>query len=40
MKGTVGGNAKDYGEVCFGEEGLAVVYHIYTHSGPEGIIIS
>ena len=30
----------DSGEVRFGEEGLAVVYHGDTHVGVRGIIIS
>ena len=40
MKGIVGRNAKDSGEVRFGEEGIAVVYHGDAHVGSGGIIIS
>ena len=40
MKDIVGRNAKDSGEVRFGEEGVAVVYHGYAHVGAGGIIIS
>ena len=39
MKGIVGGNAKDYGVVCFEEEGLTVVYHGDTHVGSGKIIL-
>ena len=33
MKGILGGNAKDSGEIQFGEEGLAVVYRGDAHVG-------
>ena len=33
VKGIVGRNAEDYGEVRFGEEGLEVVYHGDNHVG-------
>ena len=40
MKGTVGGNAEDSGEIRFGEEGLAVVYCVDAHVGAGVIILS
>ena len=40
MKGILGGNAKDYGEVRFGEEVVVVVYHGDSHVGAGGLIIS
>ena len=40
MKGIVGGNSKDYGEVRFEEEILAVVYRGDVHVGAGGIILS
>ena len=40
MKGIVGENYEDYGEIRFGEEGIAVVYRGYTHGGVRGIILS
>ena len=39
-KGIVGGNAVDFGEVRFGGEGTAVVYHGDDHVGSGGIILS
>ena len=38
MKGIVEGNVKDYVEVHFGEDGLAVVYCGYAYVGAGGII--
>ena len=40
VKSIVGGNADDYGEVRFWEEGLTVVYRGDTHCGAGGIILS
>ena len=40
VKGIVGGNGKDSGEIRFGEEGLAVVYRGDTHGGAGGLILS
>ena len=40
MKGILGGNSEDSGEIWFGEEGLVVFYHGDTHGGVRGIIIS
>ena len=40
MKGIVGGNTKDSGDVRFGEEVLQVVYRGDTHGRARGIILS
>ena len=40
VKGIVGGNGKDSGEIRFGEEGLAVVYLGDAYVGAGGIILS
>ena len=40
VQGIVGGDAKDYGDIQFGQEGLAVVYRVDTHSGVWVIILS
>ena len=39
MKGIVGGNAEDYGEIRFGEEVLSIVYRGDTHGGVRRIIL-
>ena len=39
VKGIVGGNAENYGEIRFGEEGITVVYHGDTHGRVQGRII-
>ena len=40
MKGIVGGNDKDYGDICFGVHCLAVFYREDTHGGVREIILS
>ena len=40
VKGIVGGNADDYGDIQFGKEVLAVFYCGDTHGGVWGIILS
>ena len=40
MKGIVGGNAENSGEIRFGEESILVVYRGYDHVGAGGIILS
>ena len=40
MKGTVGENSNDYGEVQFVEEGLTVFYRGYYHGAAGRIILS
>ena len=39
VKVIIGGNSKNSGEVRFGEEDLAVVYHVDSHVGAGGVII-
>ena len=40
VKGILGGNAEDSGEIRFGEEGITVVYLEYTNDGVRGKILS
>ena len=39
VEGVLGGNAKDSGDIQFGEEGSAVVYRGNTHNVAWGIIL-
>ena len=39
MKGIVGGNSENSGDIRFGEEGLDLIYHVDTHGGSQEIII-
>ena len=40
LKGVAGGNVRDFGEIRFGSEYLAVVHRGDNHSGVPGIILS
>ena len=39
VKGIVGGNSENSGDIRFGEEGLDLIYHVDTHGGSQEIII-